>query len=379
MSGRRLTEAHEHLSALRVDREKGIIYGVRILGSESKNTYGVAGVEATEYSAAAHADARRMYEGITANLNHIRDKGRERQVQDSFAVIKNPVTALEDGHPVTRGDLHCITAHEMTGRVMEDVEKKLGVFGLSHDAYSGKEHVDKGRKRLVIESMRKVVSVDLVIGAATNRNLWESVAYQPQTVRQVLEALTDLPPGKAAWRKQLLEDGGMGPPLSCGVDADAQLTEALQAAVASVLADSSMDFPAKKTKILALIEAIGNLTVAGDADMPDTPKTESVDAAEFAKLKAENVRLLEAEAKAAADKTLTETVRKLCESVKFTPSDVQLTALKGLPDDAQRKTLIESFRPEEKPRSGYTGRPVTESTEYKPATTVEEFNKRIGR
>ena len=40
-------------SPLRVDKEAGIIFGVRALGPESRNTYGVPGVDATEYTESA--------------------------------------------------------------------------------------------------------------------------------------------------------------------------------------------------------------------------------------------------------------------------------------------------------------------------------------
>lgn len=387
MAGRRLSESFQQTAPLRVDREKGIIFGVRVLGPVSRNRYGVNGVDGTEYSPGAHADARRMYEGMTVRLNHVRDQGTERKVQEAFGVLRNATTALDNGQPVTSADLHFLSTHEMGPRVCEDVEKKLGVFGLSHEAYSGKERVDKGRKKLVIESLTKVVSVDLVDGAATNRNLWESQdAPAKTTLKATLETLTELPPGKAAWRRRLLEDAEMA--MNVGAeydqvdDPDAAMAAGFRTAILAVLDDEGLSVEAKKTKIGMLLTVQDKLKSGVDPAAPtetdmatETPKTESVDPAEFARIKAENDTLK-------ADKELTGTVRKLCESVKFTPTDIQLTAIKSLPDDASRKTLIESFRPSMEPRSGYTGKRLQEAgneTETKPAADKKSFLQAIRR
>lgn len=384
MSGRRLTEAFAQTAALRIDREAGVIHGVRILGPVSKNTYGISGVDSTEYAASAHDDARRMYEGMSVRLNHVRGNDKERQVQDKFGKLRNVRTVIESDGPATYGDLHYLKADPMAGKVCEDVERQLGMYGLSHDAYAGKERVDKSRKRLVIESITKVNSVDLVDSAATNRNLWESANDRPKTsLRAVLETLKDLPPGKSAWLRRLSEDTDMSAPLSAECDSDpvAALDAGFRAAILAVLDDEGLDLAAKKTRIGMLLTVQDKLKSGADPEAPTekdmptepNPKVESIDPAEHAALKAK-VAAME------ADQAATAAVRKLCESVKFTPSDVQMTALKAMSDDATRKALIESFRPAAEPRSGYTGRPVAESQgEYKHAEDTKTFVQRIRR
>ena len=209
--GRRLTEAFTHATPLKVDREKGIIFRMRVLGPTSVNSYGVNGVNGTEYSEGAHADALRMYEGQTCGIDHIRNEGsKERSVRDVLGKFHNPVTEKTSEGPVTYADLHYLKSNQLAESVCEDAERGLGAFGLSHDAYAGKERVDRPRKKLVIESLRSVNSIDLVSRAATNRNLAESETPTVKTtLRKVLESLKDLPVGKSAWKRHLIEDGDM--------------------------------------------------------------------------------------------------------------------------------------------------------------------------
>lgn len=382
MSGRRLAESFTQSGPLRVDREKGVIFGVRVLGHESRNTYGVAGVEATEYAESSHRDACRLYEGMKVNIDHVREGGKERSSRDKFGVLRNAKTVIESNHPATYADLHYLKSHEMADRVAEDVEKGMGVFGLSHDAFVGKERVDRGRKRLVIESLRKVNSVDLVGDAATNRNLWESEEpTMKTTLRAVLEGLKSLPPNKAKWVRRLVEDGDMGMPMAADVSAaadaepDDMLAAGFRAAILAIVDDEGMDAGEKVKRIGKLIRTHEKLK--GDGDAADAPesnpdegkKMESVDPAEHAALKAK-LAAIETDAKLAGD------VRRLCESVKFAPTEVQTAALKALPDDTARKQLIESFRPAVEPRSGYSGKPVTDGT-YTAAADTKSFLQRI--
>lgn len=162
---------------LKVDRAAGIIFGVRMLGPLSKNTYGVRDVDATEYTESAHRDAVRLYEGAVSCIDHVnaRDSRKERSARDSFGTFRNILMARGKDGPATYGDLHYLRSHDMADKVAEAAERALPCLGLSHDAYAGSERIDKARRRLVIESLKSVNSIDIVLKPATNRSLSESL------------------------------------------------------------------------------------------------------------------------------------------------------------------------------------------------------------
>ena len=56
--------------ALRVDREKGIIFGVKICGTTSTNTHGIRGVEGTDYPIQVLRESNPLYGGINVNIGH---------------------------------------------------------------------------------------------------------------------------------------------------------------------------------------------------------------------------------------------------------------------------------------------------------------------
>lgn len=360
MASRHLTEAYTSTTPLRVDREAGIIYGVRCLGSESKNTYGVPGVIATEYSDQAHADARRMYEGSKSYANHNRDKrNQERRAEDLLGVFRNCETKNVDGKPVTFADFHYFKSNKLAESVAEDAERGMGAFGFSHDAFAGSERVDKARKKLVIESLKSVNSIDLVTKPATNRNLSESQEPTMKTLKSILESLPDLPPGKSKWARRLIEDTTLRTALESEAES---MTAGFEAAVGTIVMEPAIPAAEKSARIARLLESQEHIESSTDSEPPaivvveERKVTESAD--ELAKLKAENAAL-KAE----------NTVRQLCESEGFTPKPHQLKSIQLLESEAERKALIADLKGAAKelgaPRSGF--RRVTESETAKVA------------
>lgn len=334
-SARQLNESYQITEKLKVDREAGIIYGVRVLGSESRNTHGVSGVEGTEYAKAAHDDARRLYEGLPCNLNHI-DGKTKRVVQDVFGEFRNVDQKSVNGKPVTYADLHYLKSHEMSGRVCESVERGMSVFGMSHDAISNKERIDKKKKRLVIEGLESANSIDLVYRPATNRNLWESTEMKT-TLKEMLESV-ESESGKTVAR-HIIEDTSMAESLACEFD------------------------PAGFTKILESVAKI----IANEKESA-RKLLESNESQKIAELAKENAQLKQKD-----------TVRSLCEAEGFVPKPHQLTALVLLESEADRKATIADFKGTSKtdgssPRSGF--RRVNEG-EHKPASDAKTFFQRI--
>jgi hypothetical protein len=145
----------------RVDRNAGIIRGVKILGKHSKN--------GRTYTDKALNDAVPLYEGVKVNVDHpSRDKpNAERGFMEGFGSLRN-VQRKGDG---VYGDLHFLKSHPSAEVICEAAERFPDQFGLSHNA-DGQTHYEGSQ--LIVESIESVQSVDIVGRPATNNGLFES-------------------------------------------------------------------------------------------------------------------------------------------------------------------------------------------------------------
>ncbi len=145
-------------AALRVDREKGLIPGVKLLGTMSR--------KGRQYPAAVMAKALPLYEGMRVNVDHV-DPGQRRSLRDRIGLVKN-VTLKEDG---LYGDFHFNPKHALAEQIAWDAENAPQNLGFSHDTRGATRN--QGGK-VVVESIDKVLSVDLVANPATTAGLFES-------------------------------------------------------------------------------------------------------------------------------------------------------------------------------------------------------------
>lgn len=352
-------------SPLKVDRQRGVIYGVKVQGLRSRNSHGVRSVNGTDYTRECLERALSLYEGVDVLENHD-PKNANRSPADTFGKLKN-VRLESDG---IRADLHYLKSHPLADRVCEDVERGLGVYGLSHHAISDRDRIDRKAGRLVIENIVAVRSVDLVRNPATNKNLWESLTV-PTTLRALIEGLT-LTPARDKWRRRLLEDDDMAPAMDAPMPAEPAAGEEGDAAWQGFMQEiqacgekfkaGEIDAKTAGKKIVAMLKAHESLFGAdepadepaddsGGDDVDDDKKESDEDAKKNSygsddKQESQELRQLRAE----------KGVRTLCESLSFAPTELQVEALAGLPDDAKRRKLIESFKgapvkPGQKPTS----------------------------
>lgn len=217
---------------LRVDREKGVIYGVKALGIESKN--------GRTYSEAARQDQAKLIEGMAVAFGHDRDDpGRERGFGEQPAVIRN-VTVESDGN---FGDLHVFKSHPSAELLMDRAEQAPETFGLSHVAECELSGGDKPGFTIV-ENISKIHTLDIVTRPATTDGLFESIdepAGEVKIVKTTLfEAIKTKYPKTA--QRVLLEMDEMG------VDTlDVELDDAVAGgsdpaqAVADALADKATE------------------------------------------------------------------------------------------------------------------------------------------
>lgn len=336
--------------ALTVDEENGVIKGVKVLGRYSNNRY-VAESEGTEYTPQAMKDAAPLYEGADILIDHPKDRTSEglraeRSSEDVFGQLRN---VHVEGDEI-RADLHYLKSHPMAPRVIEDVKRRLGVFGLSHNASAGKERFDRQTKRLVIESIANVRSVDLVRKPATNRNLWEShtVSDTPKTItfRSLLESQRKrFSKNRQSWMDRLLEmDDSMAVPIE--EDSSVEPEDAMSAgfksaclAVVDKAIDGEMDLGEALKKLKELLTAHDKLSGESDPE-PATETAEEDDEEGKDKDKTESQDL-----KAELDKLKRkDRVRDLCETLNYTPTKAAMAALLVLDSDAERRSLIEDLR-----------------------------------
>ena len=137
-----------------------------------------------EYPQAVMAKALPLYEGMRVNVDHV-DPGQRRSLRDRIGLVKN-VTLKEDG---LYGDFHFNPKHPLAEQIAWDAENAPQNLGFSHDTRGGSRN--QGGK-VVVESIDKVLSVDLVANPATTTGL----SNLPTTSND-MDSLHTHPPGTA--------------------------------------------------------------------------------------------------------------------------------------------------------------------------------------
>ena len=307
-----------------IDREAGVIHGVKILGASSKN--------GRDYSPQALRDAAAIYEGLGVNTNHPNraTPNVSRNVEEGVGWLEN-VTVKPDG---VYGDLHIIKSHALAETLFEVAERKPDRFGLSHNAAG--DVVERNGRRIV-ESIKSVRSVDLVQNPATVHSLFESEA--PVVRRRLKDVLQQLPAGSRRLRlARLLEADEMPFDSETEVaepgsdDADPYET-ALETMVLEVLRNAELSDDEKIAQIMRIIrgesDAEGEESAAVADD--DAPVTESV----------LRKRLAAAEHELLEVKTERE-ARRLLEAARLEVTEKRVKLLQSV-QPATRQDLIEEW------------------------------------
>ncbi len=147
---------------LRVDREAGVIRGVKLLGLSSRN--------GRRYRENALIEAIGMYEGAKVNINH--PKGHPlapRDYQDRLGVVRGVQFRGGEG---LFGDLHFNPRHALSEQLVWDAEHAPQNVGMSHNVLA---RTKQAGDETVVEAITKVQSIDLVADPATTSGLYEQV------------------------------------------------------------------------------------------------------------------------------------------------------------------------------------------------------------
>jgi hypothetical protein len=168
---------------LRIDREQGVLRGVKLLGLDSRN--------GRKYSPAALESARGLYEGARVNVNHPKSHPlASRDYQDRLGLVRNIALRPSAG---LFGDFHFNPKHALAEQLLWDAAHAPENVGFSHNVQA--RTVRHGDETLV-EAILKVHSVDLVADPATTCGLFEQTrsaggndSGQPSLIACTLEEL----------------------------------------------------------------------------------------------------------------------------------------------------------------------------------------------
>jgi hypothetical protein len=139
---------------VRIDRDAGLLIGVRVMGIKSAHGY--------EYSLDAQRAACPRYEQMPVGLDHDYNGG-PMTVEAAWGTLCNP-RVDERG---TVADLRYLKTHLRTEQVLEDAERDVGLFSLSAVTTRVVEQ-PKG----TVKSFSPL-RVDLVVRGATTKRLFE--------------------------------------------------------------------------------------------------------------------------------------------------------------------------------------------------------------
>lgn len=142
-----------------VDREKATISNVKVLGLESVN--------GPRYHK-AYKSAAKLYEGAFVSLNHPAD-GAIPSVESRIGSLSG-ISATEDG--LRAGTLRLNPEHPATRQILWFAENEPGAIALSHRVEASARRSKDGA--IEVESIDRVLGVELVSDGGTTRSLFES-------------------------------------------------------------------------------------------------------------------------------------------------------------------------------------------------------------
>lgn len=357
-------------SSLRVDREAGIIFGVKVLGSESPNTHGKSGVKGTIYKPSAHESLVSLIEscgtrGMKVNKNHTErsNPNRDRTVEERLGWLLNPVARDAE----TFADLHVLKSDPDSAKLFEAAERNPSCFALSINADGHYQIVDSF---IVVDKFKKVWSVDTVADGGSTISLAESrkpamtlkeslavIGFKEAEIKKMCEGDTLLKPDMAV-DEQPAAGGDINDPDYCAH---------LGRAILAIVNDPEIPPDQKKKKILAILKIQGDEeedeeeTELEESDEeegkpPMKKKKDGDDEEEKVKESLERLDRLEKR----------DQVRTLCESLEYQPAKDAaaeiIDAIAALPTKEARIKLIETLRGQKAAAKHGTGPPRSGTT-----------------
>jgi len=152
-------------TTLRIDKNAGILRGVKLIGLISQN--------GRRYRETALTNAEGLYEEAKVNVNHPKEGPlAPRDYQDRLGVIRGVKMRQGEG---LFGDLHFNPKHALAEQLVWDAQHNPSNVGFSHNIQA---KVSREGETTVVESIARVQSVDLVADPASTRGLFEQKEEQ---------------------------------------------------------------------------------------------------------------------------------------------------------------------------------------------------------
>jgi len=241
-------------ATLKVDREAGVIPGVKVLGLVSRN--------GRRYLPEAVKSASGLYENQKVNVNHPDgEPTAPRDYEDRLGCLKN-VRVAEDGGLVA--DLHYNPKHALAEQLAWDAEHAPENVGLSHNCQA---QTRMDGKQIVVEKISSVVSVDLVADPATTRSLFEYDAGTGSAARMPDSNIPTSMDGPAP-AKPAMEDDPMGADAK-PADPKQAMHDSICAKIAALCEDPDSDPSETAATIKKLLVARAKMKDQMDAALAD--------------------------------------------------------------------------------------------------------------
>ena len=144
----------------RIDREAGILRGVRILGLKSAHGY--------SYDLEAQRAAAPRFEQLCLGLDHDY-ASKPMVIQQAWGVLSNP--RVDDKGTIA--DVTYLKTHQFTEQILEDAERNIGIFSISPVT----QHTSFDAKNKIVKSFVPV-RCDLVVRSATNKKIFEQAPVE---------------------------------------------------------------------------------------------------------------------------------------------------------------------------------------------------------
>ncbi|MBX3425814.1 MAG: hypothetical protein KF688_09050 [Pirellulales bacterium] len=146
--------------ALRVDRDAGVLRGVKLIGLESRN--------GRRYRPQALERAAALYEGAKVNVNHPKDGPlAPRDYRDRLGVIREVEFRPDEG---LFGTLQFNPKHALAEQLAWDAVHNPRNVGFSHNVLA---RVVRDGDAAIVDEITRVQSVDLVADPAATEGLFE--------------------------------------------------------------------------------------------------------------------------------------------------------------------------------------------------------------
>ena len=171
--------AHTAAGDVRIDRDAGVIFGVKIIGCESRN--------GRHYPNDTLRQAIPLYENSKVNLDHPDgDPRKSRRYHDRFGMLRNVQLRENEG---LYADFWFNPRHTIAEQLLWDAEHAPDNVGFSHNVEAVVKRAGGASPPIaIVERIVAVRSVDLVADPATTQGLFESA--EPAGVSPPLIAVT---------------------------------------------------------------------------------------------------------------------------------------------------------------------------------------------